>query len=226
MSAPGFNPYAAPVASKKGAAPNPSGEYQWGGPGAYSVPSPPDSSSPDYRTGGSQVLAAGGSPDGTKLPDDIRAGFREPPENDPNDRSYNARRFSDFFRRRSVVREIDGTDTTVQQQNIAAPRVPDWKEYPNTRPTQSMHPAGYLFFRPEHRPRPITEALSPNAETHVSLADHRRDYPIMVQRPQGGTGRMTFRPPVRPLDEALYTPIPAENASASFLGNRSYRHGG
>jgi hypothetical protein len=223
MSAPGFNPYARPMPRADGSAPNPSGEYQWGGPGRYSVPDVPESTDPEYELGGAQGLAAGGSPIGT--PDDIRIGHREPPEGDPNDVKYNRRRFSDFFRRHADETQVNETEIHVRQQKAPPGQDPMWtQERPPTRPTASMHPGGYMFRRPEHRPRPITE-INPDAITHLSMADHRRDYEIMTQKPQGGVGRNTFRPPIRPWDEDLYTPVPPSNASANFLGNRSYRHG-
>jgi hypothetical protein len=231
MSAPGFNPYARPVPRTDGSAPNPSGEYQWGGPGRYSVPDVPESTNPEYELGGAQGLAVGGSPTGT--PDDIRINRREPPEGDPNNAAYNRRRFSDFFRRHSDEVSTVANEIHIQQQKVPGGQNPLWtQERLPTRPTASMHPAGYMFRRPEHRPRPITEVSNDpdNAVLHVSLADHRRNYEIMIQKPQGGVGRNTYRPPIRPWDEDLYTPPPAANLSpgSGIFGGRSvnFRHGG
>lgn len=223
MSAP-LNPYQRPVAIDDGSAPDPSGEYVWGGAGRYSVADIPETTDPEYTTGFSPALATTGSPDGTKLPDDIRIGTREPPPNDPNRTDVNARRYSEFHQRHSVEETTVGWKVT--QWKKAVPHYPEWDQDPlPTRPTADSSPTGYQFQRPEHRPRNIKDAVGEEAVAHFSLADHRRMYEIMGQRPQGGVGANTYRSPVRPWDESLFIPPQSTNVTNSFVGNRNYRLG-
>lgn len=223
MSAP-LNPYTRPGVIDDGSAPDPSGEYVWGGAGRYSVADIPESTDPEYTTGFSPSLATTGSPDGTMLPDDIRVGLREPPPNDPNRTDVNARRYSEFHQRHSVEQTTVGWK--VQQRKKGIPVVPDWVQDPlPTRPTADSSPTGYQFQRPEHRPRNIKDAVGEEAVAHFSLADHRRQFEIMGQKPQGGIGANTYRSPVRPWDESLFIPPQAANAPSSFVGNRNYRLG-
>lgn len=231
----GANPYSHPVSSGDGSAPNPSREAFWAGVGRYSVPDIPESTNPEYLEGYSPELAAGGSPNGAKLPDDIRIGRRKPPPNSPQDQRVYRRRWSDFFRR--TADEHTSVDWTVKQETAqpAPPRVPEWTQ-PRLpiRPTATMSPAGYRFTRPWHIPRNIKDALGEDAVQHVSMADHRRNYEILGMKPQGGTGVNTYRAPVRPWDEARFVP-PTPQGPPSPMGTpvpglfnapRAYRLGG
>ncbi len=215
MSARGGNPYARPVSRGDGAAPDPSGVFRLGGLAAYAVPDVPESTDPDYTTGFSPELAANGSPDGTKLPDDIRIGTRKPPENDPNDREYNARRYTEHRIRHAVEETTVGW--TVQQHKVPPGQNPLWtQERLPTRPTATRSPLGYMFQRPEHRPRNIKDAVGEDAVTHLSMADHRRNYEIFGQKPQGGVGMNTFRASPRPWDDNLFVPPRAADTAEQF----------
>jgi hypothetical protein len=223
MSAP-LNPYTRPAPVSDGSAPDPSGEYVWGGPGRYAVRDIPESTDPEYTTGFAPSLAATGSPNGTMLPDDIRVGLREAPPNDPNRTDVNTRRYSEFHQRHSVEKTTVGWK--VQQHKTPVPHYPEWDQDPMpTRPTADASPTGYQFQRPEHHPRNIKDALGEDAVAHFSLADHRRQFEIMGQKPQGGIGANTYRAPVRPWDESLFIPPQPANVTNSFVGNRNYRLG-
>jgi hypothetical protein len=225
MPAYGANPYARPVSPGDGSAPDPSGEFRWGGPGRYAVPDIPESTDPDYQLGGAQELAASGSPDGTKLPDDIRIGTREPPPNDPNRTDVNQRRYSDFYRRTAVEQYTLNWD--VQQYKVPGGQNPLWtQEREPIRPTATKAPAGYQFTRPWHIPRNIKDAVGEEAVTHISLADHRRNYEIFGQRPQGGIGTNTYRVQPRPWDDQLFVPPQAQNEVNDVFGHRGFRAGG
>jgi hypothetical protein len=214
MSAGGANPYARPAATD-GAAPDPSGRFRMGGPGRYAVPDVPETTDPEYTTGFSPELATSGSPDGTKLPDDIRIGTREPPPNDPNRTDVNQRRYSEFHERHSVEQTTVGWK--VQQHKIPAPVVPEWtQERMPTRPTADNSPLGYLFTRPEHHPRNIKDAVGEDAVAHFSMADHRRKYEIFGQKPQGDVGVNTFRVSPKPWDNNLFVPPRAAETPERF----------
>lgn len=218
------NPYARPSSPGDGAAPDPSGVVRWGGPGRYSVPDIPETTDPTYVLGGSPELAATGSPDGTKLPDDIRIGTREPPPNDPNRTDVNSNRYSDFHRRHSVEQTTVGWN--VQQYKVPAGQNPLWtQERMPTRPTATASPTGYMFRRPEHHPRNIKDAVGEEAVAHFSMADHRRKWEIYGQKPQGGIGANTYRASTRPWDETLFVPPKPSDSAESFVGNRNYRLG-
>jgi hypothetical protein len=220
----GNNPYSAPLARGDGSAPNPSGEMIWGGPGRYAVRDIPESTDPEYTTGFSPELAATGSPDGTKLPDDIRVGTRNPPPNDPNTREVNDRRYSEFHFRHSV--EQTDVGWKVRQQKVPGGQNPLWyQERVPIRPTADASPTGYQFRRPWHIPRNIKDAVGEDAVAHFSMADHRRAYEIYGQKPQGGMGTNTYRSPVRPWDETLFIPPQAADTANGIVGNRAHRLG-
>lgn len=224
MSAGGTNPYMRPKKAVDGEAPNPSGEFIWGGPGRYAVADIPETTDPEYTTGFSPSLATTGSPDGTMLPDDIRVGLREPPPNDPNTTFVYQRRFSEFYQRHSVEKTDVGWK--VKQQKVPAGQDPMWtQERMPVRPTADNDPVGYRFWRPWHIPRNIKDAVGEDATAHFSLADHRRAYEIYGQKPQGGIGANTYRAPTRPWDETLFVPPQAANSINTIVGNRAHRLG-
>jgi hypothetical protein len=203
----GVNPYAAPTSRGDGSAPDPTNEFIWAGYGRYAVRDVPESTDPEYTDGFSPELATTGSPDGTKLPDDIRIGKREPPVNDPNNRGYTQRRYSDFYRRISDEETIAGVGWKTHQAKRAIPVVPNWAQDPiSKRPTADMSPRPYQHRRPWHIPRNIKDAVGEEAVAHFSLADHRRTFEIYGMKPQGGIGTNTFRPSVTPWDQELYVP--------------------
>lgn len=225
---PGRNSFATPSGRGDGSAPNPSNEFIWAGPGRYSVPSVDQTTDPDYTLGFSPTLQSGGSPDGSSLPDDIRLNRREPPGTAESHTSS----YLPWQRKRNsekLQRQLDDHTETmwdVKQQKVSTPRYPIWdQERAPTRPTADNSPTGYAFQRPWHIPRNVKDVLGEDAVAHFSMADHRRKYEIMTQKPQGRLGVNTYRASPRPWDENLFIPPPAGHSPAGIAGNRPFRLG-
>jgi hypothetical protein len=222
------NPYAGPrEARKPGEAPGASTAMppHW----AYAVPDIPESTDPENTDGGySPVLRVTGA-SGT-LPDAIRVGAVEPPENDPNVREYNARRTAEFHQRHSDEATYGTWD--VRQSQPYVPPIPDQvQEKLPVRRTAVRSPLGYLFTRPWHIPRTVHAIFGGDPVDHVSLADHRRDYEIYGMAPQGRLGANTFRKDPTPWDRFLTVqpneqPVEALQRESISTGRRTYRLGG
>jgi hypothetical protein len=195
-----------------------------GGRAAYAVPDIPNSTDPEYGFDDAPRLRADHVP---STPDPIRSGRMEPPENDPNDRPYNARRTADFHGRHSD--ELTAESWNVQQHKLPPGQNPMWEqERAHIRPSAVRSPLGYLFTRPWHIPRNIRDAVGEGAEVHMSMADHRRAYEIYGMRSHDRMGMNTFRLDPKPWDAGLYppttqtiTPEPGQ-ASGVFTGNQRY----
>lgn len=226
------NPYATPP-PRPGQAPT-YASHLWGGPGRYSVPGIDVTTDPDYTTGYSPQLVAGGSSDGSALPDNVRIGQRELPVGENyNDPKWQAHQNAEFLQRHTE----DRTETmwSVQQRKLPAPWVPLWtQERAPIRPTATNSPTGYAFTRPWHIPRNVNQVFTEDstADTgasrqHFSMADHRRRYEILGMRPQGRMGVNTYRASPRPWDESVFTPPPVvPNVPNTITGTRSFRLGG
>lgn len=220
------NPYATPRLGNDRDAAVPGPIMPWRGNGRFAVPAVPETTDPEYTTAFSPRLVSGGSADGTSLPDNVRIGQRVVPVQGGtyNRPDWQAKRNSDRLRRHS--KERISPMWRVRQERIPAPRVPRWEQdRPPTRPTAQYSPTGYLVVIPKHIPRNAADAIGPDAVLHFSLADHRRKYPTMTQKPQGRMGVNSYRASPRPWDENLFIPPPAgANPSMGALsGNRSYR---
>jgi hypothetical protein len=225
------NPYAAPRAAERNGTAPPHMNV-WGGHARYAVPDVPETTDPDYTDGYSPQLKSGGSSDGSALPDDIRIGKREQPipGHNWNDPRWQAKRDSEFLKRHSV--EHWEKDWHVKQQKAPTPNHPLWtQERMPIRPTADLAPMPTTFQRPWHIPRNIKDALGENAQTHFSLADHRRMKPIADpktygMRPAGRLGVNTYRERPRPWDENLFIPPPAANHHLNMgisPSNRAFR---
>lgn len=165
-------------------------------------------------------------------PDDIRIGMREPPpEGFARPAFYHEQNDEKVAR---YARE----DVDVDRDTIVQP----WDRVPQNRPDQiqdkapirltaTQNPISYLLRRDWHIPRPWGQIYGEQPEReHVSMADHRRTYPILGMKPAPGMGMNTFRKDPEPWDQNVYVPstVPANedtqgiplNAVAS---NRSYR---
>lgn len=178
---------------------------------AYVVPATPESGDPSYTDGFSPQLHAGPS----STPDDIRIGRRNPPLNDPNDPRYNAIQERDFLERHSVEQTTVGWD--VEQKKLPAGSNPLWtQERMPIRPTANKSPDGYRFTRPWHIPRNIKDVVGEDAVQHISMATHRRTYPIGGMKPQGILGENTFRIQPAPWDQNLVA-APRVNATDPSL---------
>lgn len=190
----------------------------------YAVPDIPETTDPEYLDGFSPSLAAGGSSDGTMLPDDIRVGLREPPPGDANDHKYNAIRSAEKLARHSVETTVTGWK--IRQERPVPGTFPDQiQEKAPTRWTADQSPLGYQFTRPWHIPRNVADALGEDAVLHFSLADHRRTTVILGMKPQGGVGTNTYRGSMRPWDEELIA-TPQFPTGSVFNGAQSHRAGG
>lgn len=207
---------------RSGAAPPPA-QAVWGGPGRYAVKDVPESTDPDYTTGYSPELRAGGSPDGSALPDDVRIGRRKPPVGENyNEPQWQAHQNSEHLRRHSV--EQTAEMWKVQQRKVPGGQNPLWtQDRAPKRPTAENSPTGYAFQRPWHVPRNAADALGEDATLHFSLADHRRKYQIMSMKPQGRLGVNTYRADPRPWDENLFIPPPAGQHLGGIAGSRTFR---
>jgi hypothetical protein len=191
-------------------------------PRAYAVRDIPETTDPDYTTGYATQLDPGIASGTT--PDPIRTGDVKPPVNSPNNRGYNARRYSDFHRRHSVE-EVE-QDWHTRQRKVPGGQNPLWsQERQPIRGTATRAPMPYMFTRPWHIPRHVQDAIGEDAVIHLSMADHRRAYEIMGQAPQGRLGVNTYRLDPRPWDEQLHFRPQAEHtvSGGSFGGTRSYR---
>lgn len=221
------NPYAGPRERKPGEAPGPLSAAPPHF--AYAVPDIPESTDPENTDGGySPVLRVTGA-SGT-LPDAIRIGAKEPPENDPNVREYNARRTADFHSRHAD--EITTVGWDIRQSKPFVPPVPDQiQEKPAIRSTARRSPLGYLFTRPWHIPRTVHDIFGGDPVDHVSLADHRRNYEIYGMAPRGTMGANTFRKDPQPWDRFLIVqpsemPVEPLQRESVSTGRRTYRLGG
>lgn len=226
MPASGSNPYTRPGEPRPGAAPDPSGKFRWGGPGRYSVPDIPDSTDPEYLEGYSPALASAGAYDGTLVGDNIRTGQRKPPPNDSNNKEYRDKQYQEFKYRHSVE-ELTLGNWPEQQVRPYTPKIPDQvDEKAPIRPTATMAPVDNLMRRPWNIPRNAADAIGPNVELHLSMADHRRAYDIYMMQPRGGIGVNTIRSTPQPWDANLYVAPEASNEhNAGVFGGGNRRFG-
>lgn len=179
----------------------------------YTVPSP----GAPYNMGGwSPVLheVPGGTPDPGRL-GAIPLMQEYPVPNRPPEEWY-AARFGDVTRREAVP----VISTTGFQERIGADSGPRFAPNPRSAPpkpsrwTATMSPHTYKFWRhmgtgqPKDTPRALTGV-------HFSMADHRRDYPILgmsAQRKPGAGTRNTYRLTPPPWDSSIVdVPPPASN---------------
>jgi hypothetical protein len=186
----------------------------------YAVPDIPESTVPGYGEGFSPELRVGS--EGT-TPDDIRVGRREPPLHSPTPLHY-LRRGSDELRRTSDEYTL-ATGWAIRQSKPNISPIPEQiQDIRPRRPTAVLGPNTYVNRVPKHIPRNVADAIGPGAVRHISMADHRRDYPIYGMRPQGGVGRNTYRLDPRPWDEDLYNPPQQTDfPSRAFGGNKTHR---
>lgn len=187
---------------------------------AYAVTHVPESTVPGFDEGFSPQLRTGS--EGT-TPDDIRIKRREPPVHTPDARFYK-RRNADFLGRRLAHETEIQNGWQIEQHRDPVPQnIPMSVEQLPRRWTATLGPNTSWFTRDDHHRNPEFTG------EHFSLADHRRIYAIMGQKPQGRIGVNTFRAEPRPWDESLYTaPIMAASDSprSSVPRGRSFRAAG
>jgi hypothetical protein len=181
---------------------------------------------PDYQDGFAPTLHPDiADPPGT--PDPIRTMRREPPvfTYEPTRSEH---RGLDFLKRLSVE-TAQSTGWDIQQYQDAVPfdpaRQPMPGSNPPSRPTAHMGQNTYLHLRGDFPERPPFRTGA-----HFSMADHKRRYLIMGQRPQDRMGVNTYRQEPTPWDSTLTSaPIDANQATvraSSLSGNRTYRASG
>lgn len=227
----GTNPYARKP-GLPGIAPGPV-QGLWANNARYTVPTVDTTNDPTYTLGFSPALKADGSSDGSALPDAIRIGRKKPPATEGKG-TYNVPHWQlvqDSEQNRRYQEDHMDTMWNVQQRRVPPPNVPLWsQERAPIRPTATYSPTGYAVTRPWHIPRNIKDAVGPDATTHFSMADHRRKYAILTQKPQNRTGVNTYRATPTPWDANLFVAPGAPDArpvtNTATGGRRSFRLGG
>jgi hypothetical protein len=145
-----------------------------------------------------------------------------------------ARRDADEARRHSV--EFQDADGWTEQKGYKrwAPN-PRSVPVPEDRPTMQMAPTTYQFTRPfDQFNRVYGDTIVGSKRelngTHFSMADHRRDYPILGMAPPNRVRRNTFRLTPAPWDTDLVDLPPATQSPYERVrsvevpqNNRSYR---
>lgn len=188
----------------------------------YAVPDMPDAAVEGYDEENSPQL---GPQDVPSTPDPVRTNRVEPHVTNPNDRAYSKRVYGEKLNRQSD--DITHESWNVQQHKVPPGQDPKWKqEREPIRPSAVRSPLGYMFERYWHIPRNINDAV-PGSEDHISMADHRRVYPIYGQMPRDRVGTNTFRLDPQPWDRGLVSSqnVTSEplTAGGAQLGNRAFR---
>ncbi len=149
----------------------------------------------------------------------------------------------DFYRQRDAdekqresVTEQDGNGWDEKKDRYKIGPDPRWNPPAETRLTEKLSPRRYSFTRPFDQLAKGNGARQLNGQ-HFSMADHRRDYPILGIRPWS-QHRNTYRVDPAPWDAEMYD-VPPESTMGAVSngriqavdvpgdsGNRSYRLGG
>jgi len=200
------SPYTAPGTGPDGVDPD-----RLAGSLAYAVPGPMESAT-DPRFGWDNSGQAThlresttGTPDASRLRDTTLFETR-PGEGEPV--SWYARLTRDLFARHSVeYQDADGHEVLpkVNPKMEARPRPSDAGE---TRPTMRMNPHTYVFTRPFDQTVKRTFT-----GVHFSMADHRRNYPVLGMTPPNRSKRNTYRLEPEPWDTDLVDmPVPVDSS--------------
>lgn len=149
----------------------------------------------------------------------------------------------DFYRQRDAdekqresVTEQDGNGWDEKKDRYKIGPDPRWNPPAETRVTEKLSPRRYSFTRPFDQLTKGNGARQLNGQ-HFSMADHRRDYPILGIRPWS-QHRNTYRVDPAPWDAEMYD-VPPESTMGAVSngriqavdvpgdsGNRSFRLGG
>lgn len=200
------SPYTAPGTGVDGVDPD-----RLAGSLAYAVPGPMESAA-DSRFGwdnSGQATPLHESPTGT--PDAARLRHQplfetRPGEGEPV--AWYKRLTRDLFARHSVeYQDADGHEVAPKERPVMAER-PKPSDAGETRPTMRMNPHTYVFTRPFGQDMKRTFS-----GVHFSMADHRRDYPVLGMQPAQKTRRNTFRIEPEPWDTDLVDmPVPVDSS--------------
>lgn len=163
-------------------------------------------------------ISADGTPDSERLGKRPILGFRGAPQF--LNRFY--RRMDSDRAQRNSVQQIDADGYEEKKgltagQGRFAPN-PNSVPWPETRPTQSLAPRSYLFWRPFGPGAggiPKASARTFNGE-HFSMADHRRTYEIYGMQPRH-SWRNTYRLTPEPWDEDIIDMPTDEDASVNAI---------
>lgn len=156
-----------------------------------------------------------------------------PTTSDP--RGFWNQRDADEKQRESVTdTDADGWNEKKDRYKIGPD--PRWNPPAETRVTEQLSPRRYSFTRPFDQGTKGNGARTLNGQ-HFSMADHRRDYPILGIRPWSAH-RNTYRVDPAPWDADMYD-VPPQSTMGDVTsgriqavdvpndsGNRSYRLGG
>lgn len=199
------------------------------GQAAYSVPGPMESAKdPRYgwdNSGQAQDsrVSSTGTPDASRL---MVAPLYEtrPGEGDPV--SWWKRFTGDFLGRHAVeYQDADGSEMAPRVLINSKPR-PVPSDTGEPRPTNRMNPHTYVFTRPIQGPERELNGV------HFSMADHRRDYPILGMESARKVRRNTYRLEPEPWDTNLVDMPPQVDSSPDAqviavdippVGNRAWR---
>ncbi len=136
---------------------------------------------------------------GKGTPDPLRIQTQEPISRGPNPvrPSEYWNRIDADDKRRHSVEELNAIGGTQQKERSNRAPDPRWISPPEPRPQQRMTPNPYRFTRPFDQD--YARRLNGN---HFSMADHRRNYPILGMAPPSRL-RNTFRQEPGPWDDDL-----------------------
>lgn len=196
---------------------------------AYAVPGPMESAKdPRFgwdNSGGATALkeSTTGTPDASRMK---HAPLFETRPGEGNPVSWWRRFTRDTTARYSVeYQDADGHEVAPKFLRRMKPR-PVPSDAGETRPTMRMNPHTYVFTRPVEAP------MVPLNGVHFSMADHRRDYPILGMEPPRKIRRNTYRIEPEPWDTNLVDmPAPVDSSPDAGVvavnvppaGNRAWR---
>lgn len=156
------------------------------------------------------------------------------PDGAGSPKPFYAQRDADGKQRESVTdQDANGWNEKKDRYKIGPD--PRWNPPAETRVTEQLSPRSYSFTRPFDQGTKGNGARQLNGQ-HFSMADHRREYPILGMRPWG-SNRNTYRVDPAPWDADMYD-VPPESTMGAVTngriqavdvpdsGGRSYRLGG
>lgn len=198
---------------------------------AYSVPDPVDSArDPRYGWDNSEsatrlTVSPTGTPDSARLGVSPRAEKYGPHDQAPT--PWYRRLFGEMLKRHAV--EYQDADGFGIVKGGSGPRVADRPkpgDVPENRPTMRMSPHTYVFTVPDQSGM----AREFNG-MHFSMADHRRDFPVLGMIPPRKVRNNTYRLEPEPWDANLVdmppdAPMPygrVDAVSVPPAGNRTWR---
>lgn len=188
----------------------------------------------EFGWGAKTRISVEGTPDAMR---EFAAPVRQPlPDgNGPNEPFW--RQIDADEKQRESVTDTDanGWNEPVKDHYKIGPD-PRWNPPAETRVTEQLSPRRYSFTRPFDQGTKGNGARTLNGQ-HFSMADHRRDYPILGIKPWSAH-RNTYRVDPAPWDAEMYD-VPPQSTMGDVTsgriqavdvpndsGNRSYRLGG